>query len=821
MFRSRGLVRDLTSSHNRAAGPLLLCALALALNVSVGQGLPMAVPDTILLPDSLGPLRPGYHLAFGSSTDNIYVASESSDIIVVDGNTFQRIKRIYTGTPVGAALLVAEHNKLYCAYPSQGRIGIIDCATNDTVGTIQVSTRPRVLCYSSGSDKLYCCDSVNQRVTVIDCTADTVCKVISTGYGPTAAVYDPTTDKVYAATSEAVLAISCPADSVVATISAVKKGLCMCVNTRRQKLYVVVPPYDIFVVSTPIDSAVARMGYGIVEPVLACDEATDRLYCPDNDGDMLEFDCIQDTLTRFVYVGDFDASVGLFCDSWRNHLYYLYQDYGAGYLLELDCATLNGVSEFCVGRYPVNLHADPLRYRLMCLGWSSEASVLPVFDYKSDTTCARGAVPLCGWTYTMCHNPATSRLYYWWGIGITGMGVIDEQTNRVVAQTFLSQVNMNQSAYSRTSNKYYVRAANKGQEGLGVIDGSRDSLVRFIEMGSECSNPCWCPDENKVYCYVNASARLYIAVIDCYTDSVERELDIYGYLEGFEYLGRHRMLCARPKGFVLIDTQTDSILVDTATEMAFSFEAAHTGDGEKVYVLRKSLIGSGPCEVLSSSSLSPLATIAWPYGQHCGGGFLVYSDTTKKLYWFVDDSVLAIDATSDTVTACMATSVQYGDACLDHTGRYLFCSSPYDSSLRIYDTQADSLVAIYQHLPYPEAVVSSQEQCRVYVACPDVILSYPDAPPGVEEGRPQAPTCKPQASVVRSVLYMPRDMTETAEVSDRVPRPALLDVSGREVMVLNPGPNDISRLAPGVYFVREEGRGAGGVGRTRKVVIAR
>jgi hypothetical protein len=71
----------------------------MVLGASIGLAQP--VPDTILLPDSLGPLRPGYHLAFGSSTNNIYVASESSDIIVVDGNTFLRIKRIHTGTPVG------------------------------------------------------------------------------------------------------------------------------------------------------------------------------------------------------------------------------------------------------------------------------------------------------------------------------------------------------------------------------------------------------------------------------------------------------------------------------------------------------------------------------------------------------------------------------------------------------------------------------------------------------------------------------------------------------------------------------------------------
>jgi len=34
-------------------------------------------------------------------------------------------------------------------------------------------------------------------------------------------------------------------------------------------------------------------------------------------------------------------------------------------------------------------------------------------------------------------------------------------------------------------------------------------------------------------------------------------------------------------------------------------------------------------------------------------------------------------------------------------------------------------------------------------------------------------------------------------------RAELLDISGRSVLDLKPGPNDVSRLSPGVYFVRE------------------
>jgi hypothetical protein len=75
---------------------------------------------------------------------------------------------------------------------------------------------------------------------------------------------------------------------------------------------------------------------------------------------------------------------------------------------------------------------------------------------------------------------------------------------------------------------------------------------------------------------------------------------------------------------------------------------------------------------------------------------------------------------------------------------------------------------------------------------------------GVLERRSVGLSERPASTIVRGVLYLPRDMTEIRpEISDRVPRPDLLDVSGRKVMTLKPGPNDVSRLAPGMYFVRE------------------
>jgi hypothetical protein len=87
---------------------------------------------------------------------------------------------------------------------------------------------------------------------------------------------------------------------------------------------------------------------------------------------------------------------------------------------------------------------------------------------------------------------------------------------------------------------------------------------------------------------------------------------------------------------------------------------------------------------------------------------------------------------------------------------------------------------------------------------------------GIEETpRAEVRTTSGGATIVRGVLYMSGLGTRSG-LSDNpvMSRAALLDVSGRKVMDLVPGANDVSRLAPGVYFI------AAGpdLGRAQKIV---
>ncbi len=79
----------------------------------------------------------------------------------------------------------------------------------------------------------------------------------------------------------------------------------------------------------------------------------------------------------------------------------------------------------------------------------------------------------------------------------------------------------------------------------------------------------------------------------------------------------------------------------------------------------------------------------------------------------------------------------------------------------------------------------------------------------IRKAEPKTPT------VVRGVLNL------TSAFCNLHSDFALLDASGRSVMDLAPGPNDVSLLAPGVYFLRMDSRGQGLEGSSVKVVIQR
>jgi len=87
---------------------------------------------------------------------------------------------------------------------------------------------------------------------------------------------------------------------------------------------------------------------------------------------------------------------------------------------------------------------------------------------------------------------------------------------------------------------------------------------------------------------------------------------------------------------------------------------------------------------------------------------------------------------------------------------------------------------------------------------------------GVEE-TPNAEVRTPNAgaTIVRGSLRMAGSPSASSSPS------RLLDATGRVVMALKPGENDVSGLAPGVYFVRQEAQAHAQAQAVTKVIVTR
>ena len=146
---------------------------------------------------------------------------------------------------------------------------------------------------------------------------------------------------------------------------------------------------------------------------------------------------------------------------------------------------------------------------------------------------------------------------------------------------------------------------------------------------------------------------------------------------------------------------------------------------------------------------------------------------------------------------------------------YVFASGGY-----VYACSGSSVLMSFYLGGFGGGFAWNERQNRMYLACDDDsrIAVFRDYGGSVEEDRfSRRPSgLRQMATVARSVLFLPATTSTEREASS-----VLLDISGRQVMVLHPGPNDVGRLPAGVYFVRQ----ASGEGRetsaARKIVIQR
>jgi len=361
-----------------------------------------------------------------------------------------------------------------------------------------------------------------------------------------------------------------------------------------------------------------------------------------------------------------------------------------------------------------------------------------------------------------------------------------------------------------------------------------------------------------------------LAVFDCATDSLLRILDVRAEVMVYDSV-RRKVYCAGNSSFWVLNAEAETVLTEIPELAGTSALCLNAGRGKLYTGTQYPPYGIHVIDCNGDTILGVLETSA-------GYSRFACSETYDKLYAHkFGGKLLVVDCVTDRVDSLLPGGHAIGDVSVNEDGTRLLCYGGGGPTL-VLDCATDSVVAELdtvksQSEGWSRAAVWSHDSRRIYVPSwhlgvvvldaenggvdsirtgnhPMGVLLHPTADRAYvaneysssltvirdEVGIAETPSAEVRAAdsgptIVRGMLFVRVEnrgqslgapASDSARDSPRFPRPVLLDVSGRKVLDLHTGANDVSRHAPGVYFVREaQAQAQAQAKAVRKVIIAR
>jgi DNA-binding beta-propeller fold protein YncE len=793
----RGPYNRSTQTYKRVL-PMLVCAMALRMLLATHTSA-QTIEDTIVLPDTFGPLPGPLHMAYDddSAHARLYIGGEadSGGVLVVDLLTCDKLARIATG-PVSDLAVSVPRGKLYVARADADSILIVDCDNYNEVGGIALPSRALALLYNHANDRIY---AVGTSVVVIDCVGDTVVHTIGLSPAPDSVALlalDTLHNHLYVGSEGATFVVDCGSDSVTDILPGLRGPAAMVMNPTVGKLYYTAAD-TLFVVSTASDSICARLYYGSLRPLLACDPVHGRTYFQDGPW-FTAMDCATESI---IYVHwRYPPATGLECDPVSDRVYYR----EGGAMSMYDGATLVRDTWVLVTEvYSCRLQRLPRLGYMVAL---FDTATTHVFDCRSDSLI--GTVTTTGQCGDVCVGANGAKLYMTGGYDIT---VVDCSLN-IVTSHIQSQACPFIPTYSATYNRLYVTCSDSL---VSVYDCTADTLLKRIPVTESKNAALYHPGLHKLYLFEQNRAwePETISVIQCGPDTVCGLVPLPSdwQLQAFIVSEQDRLWCIGAERLVIIDCLNDSIIVDTLWDWGVTTPACVNFENRRIYLDRNSY----ELQIVHMDSLSLVVSIPGPGTGH--GSPLVYAPLPRKVYWFAEPYIWVLDSETDSVLRKVDCGVGFRTAMLDRTGTYVYCFGEWDSLLYCIDTRTDSIIS-RTPVPNPqwERLVPNERDHRLYLegwfarsGMP--VLRDSIVKPGVVE-----------FSSLRARLHEPPAIVRQSGGLLISVECTVFDAAGRSLAKLREGWNRLDDLPPGIYFVREEPQATGLKPQAvRKIVVTR
>jgi YVTN family beta-propeller protein len=422
---------------------------------------------------------------------------------------------------------------------------------------------------------------------------------------------------------------------------------------------------------------------------------------------------------------------------------------------------------------------------------------------------------------TLCWNPANNRVYCAVGYpdAFGAVAVIDAATNTLLDTVMLDCQMPGGMCVDAVHNRVYCAGSSffPMEESLvTVIDGSNDSILARITVGSAPRAVCCNPSSNRLYCASQFADQ--IAVIDCSTYAVLKAHPVPEWPVDMVYAAEvNRAYCVEqgPRnkpGFTVtvIDGSTDSV-VRTIYVGDYARSICYNRTDAKVYTANGF---DGSVSVVDANTDSVVATVAVG-----GTPFAVFWNPVSDRVYCADEgsgALAVIDGVTNQQVGTIPLTSAAWSMCLDSIAGKVYCSNYLDNMVTVIDARADTIIKTIATGAGPESMCYSPVNGRVYVGNQGdntISVIRDTATSGVED-KAAGPRSRQ-----RAVEVWPSPCGNTLYV-DAGPMPGLAqailvyDVQGSVVSELGPGLNDVRHLASGAYFL-----GRAGSGRTVKLVV--
>ena len=416
-----------------------------------------------------------------------------------------------------------------------------------------------------------------------------------------------------------------------------------------------------------------------------------------------------------------------------------------------------------------------------------------------------GVTPLAPNIIDACLDSVGNRLYF--TAGRSGVGIVDCASGKVRGYARASD-RLRQLAFNSRDDKLYCSS----DSSIFVLDCRVDSFVKTIPIGGWTHTMNWLRTLNKLYALASADTDKLV-VVDCAGDTVVKEHRSVSANCSMLVCPELNQLWLIHGGYKVVDCLRDSLLDDTWV-LSNCKAADYDTASHRAY-----LAGDNIMYVVDMETRQPVDSVLLPHSYNRGAYGVLCAGRAGRAYWtwfggapYDPDTTAVVDIRCDSIVSRLLVPFFSAGTSDDRSGDYVYFSGYHE--IVAADARTDSVVSSVAHPVSTQFLFPYRAINRFYaVGLTDSVIQvvYDSVIFADVQESPIAPwVARPQSILSRTSPLL----SSTAVI--------LFDASGRRVAFFRNGSNDISHLAPGVYFLREprtyDGRAEGTI---RKVVITR